>query len=278
VSEATAIVLDEGVEALSIKRVAEAVDYTPGALYRYFPSKDALLAAVVVGVLEDLELHLRAADVREEPLERILAQVHAYRRYSTDSPGAFALLTRMAAEPRVLLEEHQDAGEVMEAMVSALAPLGDALETAAREGALEPGPMVERGLLLFSSLQGTLQLRKQRRMLPLIDADHLALEVVRVLLRGWGAARDAIADALVALEESEEEDSQLKASEASRHRKARNAIGETAVRIHSGKVGGWDSPPETSQLKASEASHREETAVRAVGGWDDPPETEEGEE
>jgi len=36
----------------------------------------------------------------------------------------------------------------------------------------------------------------------------------------------------------------LKASEAS-HRKARHAIGETAVRIHSGKVGGWDSPPET---------------------------------
>jgi len=46
-------------------------------------------------------------------------------------------------------------------------------------------------------------------------------------------------------EEEASRPGRLKASEAS-HRKARNATGETAVRIDSGKVGGWDSPPETS--------------------------------
>ena len=38
------LVAGGGLEALSMGRLAAAVDYTPGALYRYFPSKDALLA------------------------------------------------------------------------------------------------------------------------------------------------------------------------------------------------------------------------------------------
>ena len=41
-----AIAAAEGVEALTIARLAGELDYTPGALYRYFASKDALVAEV----------------------------------------------------------------------------------------------------------------------------------------------------------------------------------------------------------------------------------------
>ena len=36
----------EGDDVLTVGRLAEELDYTPGALYRYFPSKDALVAEV----------------------------------------------------------------------------------------------------------------------------------------------------------------------------------------------------------------------------------------
>ena len=34
---------EEGIEALTMRRLADALDLTPGALYRYFPGKDEIL-------------------------------------------------------------------------------------------------------------------------------------------------------------------------------------------------------------------------------------------
>ena len=45
------MVAEGGFDALSMARLADAVDYTPGALYRYFRSKDALYAALVSQVI-----------------------------------------------------------------------------------------------------------------------------------------------------------------------------------------------------------------------------------
>src|SRR5436853_399827 len=38
------ILTEEGLGALTMHRLAEALDYTVGAVYRYFPSKESLLA------------------------------------------------------------------------------------------------------------------------------------------------------------------------------------------------------------------------------------------
>jgi AcrR family transcriptional regulator len=47
---AFALVADGGLDALTINGLARAVDYTPGALYRYFPSRDALVVALQLEV------------------------------------------------------------------------------------------------------------------------------------------------------------------------------------------------------------------------------------
>ena len=52
------MVEEGGFDALSINKLAEAVDYTPGALYRYFGSKDALLSQLIERVLEEVRGHL----------------------------------------------------------------------------------------------------------------------------------------------------------------------------------------------------------------------------
>ncbi len=44
----------EGAQGLSIRRLAEAVDYSPAALYKYFPSKGAVIAALKEAFFEKL--------------------------------------------------------------------------------------------------------------------------------------------------------------------------------------------------------------------------------
>ncbi len=186
------IAVAEGVGAVSIKRVANAADYTPGALYRYFASKDALLSAVVVQLIDELAITLDSFDVAirdEGGLTRIAGQAVCYRAHAEAHPHAFALLSQLVAEPQEVIGDESEARPIIDSMLSALTPVARAIGDAAQEGALDRGDVEARTQLLFASLQGCLLLRKQeRRSEGRIDASQLAALALRTLLVGWGAA------------------------------------------------------------------------------------------
>lgn len=181
-------VAENGLDALSIKAVAARADYTPGALYRYFPSKDALLAAVLgralAEVAEDLTT-IAAAD----PLSRLVAQCRLYRDLSIDEPHTFALISSLVADSRTLVDHPPSLAAILEAVSSVQAQLLQALRAAVQAGQLDPGADADRALALFACTQGVLQLRKQEPRLPgLLNVDRLLDQTLSSLLRGWGAS------------------------------------------------------------------------------------------
>lgn len=197
------LVVTGGLEALSMGRLADAVDYTPGALYRYFPSKDALLAGLVAQVLDEVREALAAAEAQLPrgafPLTRVFALARGYRRFAQEKPHAFGLLAMTMAEPKVLMSG-PDAAPVTTRVIGTLELLAQALGDAEAQGQLEPGEVAERTLCLFATLQGLLMLHKQARFAPaVLDFEKLVPAATRTLLLGWGAKPRA-ADA--ALEKS----------------------------------------------------------------------------
>ncbi|OLF80585.1 hypothetical protein AWH62_15245 [Maricaulis sp. W15] len=60
IDAAETIFTSEGEEGISMRRLAEAIDYSPAAIYKYFASKDELFTAI-----------------REMFFERLLARIHA---------------------------------------------------------------------------------------------------------------------------------------------------------------------------------------------------------
>lgn len=185
------LVVTEGTAALSIQKLAARVDYTPGALYRYFDSKDAILARLVERTLGEVSAHLARAEAalpgRASPLARVFALAIAYRDFARTSPHRFGLLAMTLAEPRVVLERPEDAEPVARVMIGALGPLAAALGDAAEAGLLAPGDAAERTVCLFALLQGVLQMSKQARVAPaLLDVDRLVAQGARSLLVGWG--------------------------------------------------------------------------------------------
>jgi AcrR family transcriptional regulator len=179
-----------GIDGLSMNRLARSVGFTPGALYRYFTSRDALIATLAIEVLEELAATLRelarlAPD--DEPLQRVLLLVDGYRGYSIGRPNHFAFLSTLVGDPRVLVASEAEARKVMGAIARALEPVAVALADAVDEGHLEPGDAARRALVLFASVQGTLQMRKQARVAGgRIDVDRMLAELLEALLRGWG--------------------------------------------------------------------------------------------
>lgn len=190
------VVAEEGLEGLSIKKVASQANYTPGALYRYYSSKDALLAALTVQAIGELTRTMVVAS--DKPgLESIAAQAHAYLRYSRDQPAMYALLATMNGSPRVWVADETSARAIGDAMTGALLPLASAFGRCASEGLVEPGDARERAVLLYAAIQGALQLRKQERVAPdFLDADRLSRQMLATLLLGWGADDTSVASAL----------------------------------------------------------------------------------
>ncbi len=90
------IVDTEGLEALSMRHLAHALHREAMTLYRYAPSKTALLDGLVELVLRDLHINPHAADWRQEL--RDLA--HDFQRLARTHPNVMPLLvTRPPATP-----------------------------------------------------------------------------------------------------------------------------------------------------------------------------------
>src|SRR5512146_1893863 len=88
--EAMRQVEEGGFGALSVNKLAAAVDYTPGALYRYFGSKDALISRLIERVLEEVRDDLARAEAllpnKATPLAHVLALVDGYRAFAKREP------------------------------------------------------------------------------------------------------------------------------------------------------------------------------------------------
>jgi AcrR family transcriptional regulator len=83
---------DQGLAALSVRRVAEAVGVTPMALYKHFADKDDLLNALVARGFERLETYFAVAAAKRTPVNRIRAALTQYREFALAEPRMFELM------------------------------------------------------------------------------------------------------------------------------------------------------------------------------------------
>lgn len=180
-----ALVADGGLDALTIGRLAERVDLTPGALYRYVSGKDALVAALNARVLNGWSAQLDQAAARVQAddgaLVRALLPAHLYVRVAHDQPAHFALVAITLAEPRVLVADPADAVHIP-ALRALLARFAVGLAGAVPD----VGPA--HAVTLMLGITGVLQARKLARFdAQLFDAQALAHALIATQLIGLGA-------------------------------------------------------------------------------------------
>ena len=85
--------LDEGYERVSMRRIADAVGYTPGALYAYFRDKDEILYALHVEGFARLRAAIRAIDALGlAPGERMFKLGQQYLRFAFENPRLYELM------------------------------------------------------------------------------------------------------------------------------------------------------------------------------------------
>jgi AcrR family transcriptional regulator len=99
---------DGGPRALSLNAIGKAMGMSGPALYRYFESRDELVAALTADAYTDLVATLQSAHEdtpRRAPAKRLVAVGEAYRGWALAHPHRYALLFGEPAEQRVEDEE-----------------------------------------------------------------------------------------------------------------------------------------------------------------------------
>jgi AcrR family transcriptional regulator len=197
----------QGLDGLTLQGIARDLDYTVPALYRYFASKDALVAELQRRVVALLDHKLSEVEERTEnwladqsredqkrfgPIAPIAATGLFYAGLARSAPQAFGLLAASLGDPRHLIDDAQ-----AKAVVSTALPMFDRLahsiRVAVEAGQLYPGNAPDRVLVFWSSLHGVAQLAKLERLAPgRLDSQRLCGSLLEALLIGWGADENLI--------------------------------------------------------------------------------------
>jgi AcrR family transcriptional regulator len=195
---AESILSSEGMNALTMQRLASELGFTVGATYRYFPSKEAIVAAlqrrVFTGLASDVAAMLETTIA--DPLTRVAVVARIYTTLSARRPLHAALLSRMMGEPANVLSAEHASPNMQLALELGGAGVRE-LAAARASGALGPGNDLERGLVLWASLTGIAQTRKlERWQVPGLTTDAIAELLVRTLLVGWGAREADVSESI----------------------------------------------------------------------------------
>jgi AcrR family transcriptional regulator len=97
--------VSEGYESTTIRRIAEAIEYTPGAIYSYFKDKDAILYALhQEGFLELQRRFFSAITPGKNPVEQLAELGEAYVAFAHQNPEMYHLMFVAQATSRTLHE------------------------------------------------------------------------------------------------------------------------------------------------------------------------------
>jgi AcrR family transcriptional regulator len=171
--------VSEGYEHVSMRRIADRIEYSAAAIYSYFPSKDEIFIALAE---EGVRLFAGCAAGSLEGLpaiERLRRLVLRLYRFSIEHPQYFALMFVDRTVPRISRESERFAfarGMKQELIVE--------VECAAKEGALPQTVSAKTVFrILTMGVLGVAVMRLSGR-LAAEDADRLVDDVLNVALAG----------------------------------------------------------------------------------------------
>lgn len=200
-------IAQQGPADFSLNQLARELDYTPGALYWYFPSKDALVFEIQSRAFTQMATMLREGRARwtadpsvarcSEPvklLHALLCQARWYLQLDDKTPE-YTRIISFSLDPRILLDLTH-ARDLMVALGGLFQESAIAFANAQDAKVLSPANAIQRSIQYWGALHGMVATAKLRRLnQELFQVDTLGMDSAETLLLGWGAAPRALATA-----------------------------------------------------------------------------------
>ncbi|HJV48395.1 MAG TPA: TetR/AcrR family transcriptional regulator [Geothrix sp.] len=126
---------EKGYEAVTMRDLAKATQYTPSALYYHFKDKEALIRAICTEDFLGLAFRFREAITSANPLDNIRNLGRAYAQFALDYPNHYRLMFMSNYSLGPTEEDHQRMGDPNQ---DAYAGLHQLVTQAMAQGLLRP--------------------------------------------------------------------------------------------------------------------------------------------
>jgi AcrR family transcriptional regulator len=178
-----AIAIAEGASAITMRKIAERIEYSAASIYQHFESREAIVRELCRDGYGELLASVAPAAAVPDPLERLVAIGRAYVRFGMANPELYRLMfMEDAALTTALygaLEEADGSGRV------ALAALTGALDELVAAGRIDRGANTARLADAFwAAVHGIVSLKIACPHFPESPAEELTDTTIALLLHG----------------------------------------------------------------------------------------------
>ena len=181
---ARVIVVKEGYAALTMRRIAEAVEYSPAAIYQYFESRDRIAEAIGRAGFEELFAALATANEIAEPEKRLFEILRRYVHFGLDHPETYRLM--FMEDPQITTAVLKDAS-VNDPGTRTYALLVGALSEMRAQGSLEAtdAEIPQWADTVWTSVHGLVSLKLTCPGFPATPTNELLEKIIEMMAGGF---------------------------------------------------------------------------------------------
>ena len=184
---ARTIVLERGYRGLSMRKIADAIEYSPAALYLHFASREEIALQLCREAFLELLGYMASAGAIADPYQRIFAIARSYVRFGMEKPESYRL---------IFMEEQSFADSVMgpkaledpnEPGTRALLFLRGTIAELIARGIFRPVDPDAAAHVIWAAVHGLVSLRLSCPGFPFEDIDGLADLLCDKLMLGFSS-------------------------------------------------------------------------------------------
>ena len=182
-SAARDLFIAEGYQSVSIRKIAERIEYSPAAIYSYFSSKDDIFLALAAEGFHLLDEKVQAAMKTDDALDNVRGCWWAFYEFSQEQPAYFQLMFVDRSVPRIT--QQWEGFEFLQQMLNnAVTAIQTAIDAGAFPKTVNPNVAMH---MLWASLIGPAVVGIHHRLATGEDYDALARDVLNATIAGLQA-------------------------------------------------------------------------------------------
>lgn len=154
------VFLREGFEKTSIRKIAQAIEYSPATIYLYFQDKDQILMELQGRAFERKFTYMADLGTIEDPRERLRLMGRRYIDFALDNPDLYELMF-LASEPMEHLQrcaEEWGQGKILHGFLVQMVTEG------IEKGYFKAQDPLRMALLAWSAVHGMVSLHLRHRL------------------------------------------------------------------------------------------------------------------
>jgi AcrR family transcriptional regulator len=170
----------EGYENVSMRKIAEKVEYAPGTIYLYFKDKAEILDTLCQQTFEKLRLRMEAIQKDSgDPVEGLRRGLRTYIQFGLDNPNHY-IVTFVLAKQQQGIHKQSD----MQPGMACFECLRGTVRKCIEGGYINGGEVEDTAQAIWTAIHGVTSLLVSNCPFPFVEHTRLIERLIDILIKG----------------------------------------------------------------------------------------------